>query len=201
MSEFNFDELLDEIEESEKTEMTTATGTTEALDDLLDDLTDGIEEQAEPDESTEQTEIDLDSLLDEPDEPDELNEPQMTSDDNNIVDIGNHNQTNQSQSGSTSISEEPTYESTGVEFAEEYPKYWKGKQEFDMRKKALKDEEAEFKKEMEEAGVDISFANRAYKEVTRELKESAEQAQRIESLKKMIKADDIILGTINDLLG
>ena len=88
--------------------------------------------------------------------------------------------------------ETSTFETTGVEFAEETKQYARAFLDIEMRKRALTQEAKDLKDEYKEQGVDIASVNKAMRELAKELKESAEEAASIERIKELFKKDDRI---------
>jgi hypothetical protein len=162
MEDFNFDDLLDEIDESE-----TAIEATEATP----------EPAPEPEPAPTNTIADLDSLIDEPDEPAPVAPVTPVT-----------------PTPKTTQVEEISYDTTGVEFAEEYVKYFKERNDKLMQKKAFMDEWNEDVKAMddeyEDIGVDTKVAKYVENMYKKQMNETAEQTKLFNAMEKMMKKDD-----------
>ena len=84
------------------------------------------------------------------------------------------------------------------EIQEDVKRYLREKYRINQEIKALKEELKEIKDELKDSGVKIAPIERAYKEMVNELKESAEDAKIIESVKNIIKDDVELYGMVRE---
>lgn len=171
MEDFDFDTLLGDIDESEVKEAVEA-----VQEEIIEEVTEI--EVPEVDDLNDA----LDDLLDEVATPEVVPEPvQETAPEVKVTQV-----------------ETLTYETSGIEFAEETKNYIKESLSIEMRKQALNAEMKVIKNDYADQGVDIGTANKAMKALSKELKESAEEAAAIERVKDMFRADD---GIYTDIVG
>lgn len=187
--DFDFDNLLDDIET--KTEVKEPeTNELDDLDALLDTPIPTVVEDLEipVDAVPEPTLDDLDDLLEETKETN-VSETTETPE---ILSTKN-TRANTATTQVSKINEEISFDTTGVEFAEEYVKYWKEINDLELRKKtandAFKEELSVMKEEYTDAGVDIKSANYVRGTIIRRMKESQEESSLMDAVDKMLNKD------------
>jgi len=177
--EFNFDDLLSEIDETETKTVPEETKETK-------------ETQPEP------KELDLDALLAE-DEPEvtepvlEVTEPVPETLESALEEVLEPTPVSTQPKPKVTKVQEISYDTVGVEFAEEYVKYWKELNDLELRKQAamsaFKEELGTMKTEYEDAGVDIKSANYVRNTYIKQMRETTEESHLMEAIEKMMKAD------------
>ena len=177
--EFDFDALLEEIDtETQPTESTEATQP-EVKEPEVD-----LENIDAVPKTSEESFDELESLLDD-----------TKSNDTVGVEPAIEKTPEVQQSPKVEI-DEISYNTVGVEFAEEYVKYWKSVNDIELRKKAaleeFKEELQQIKDEFSDAGVDIKAADYTRKTIIRRMKETEEE-------QKLMDAVDIMLNTDKNL--
>ncbi len=103
------------------------------------------------------------------------------------------------QSSAQDAKKEATVNLPELEYSEEGKAYARAVLDLDVRKKALAQEGKDLKAEYEDQGVDTKSVMTSLKEISKEIKETAQEAQLIEATKQSLRDDDGIFGTINAL--
>ncbi len=88
-----------------------------------------------------------------------------------------------------------------LEFADETKAFLKEYSEIELEKKELQERTKELKADFEERGVHTKEALKAWKEYQKQLKETPEEAKEIEQMKGLINSDDSLASTANALVG
>ena len=98
----------------------------------------------------------------------------------------------------TSVSDEVI---SKYEYSSEAKSFLKDNDEFEMEKRSITERQKARKEEAKESGVDVAATLKAQKEVIKELKETSEEAQIIEQMKQEIKNDGSLMATVAVMAG
>ncbi len=178
------------------------------FDDLLDDIEENPENPENP-----KTEIDdlddLDNLLNDNDNPIPANAPEVdldhlaeTSKDDEIQDYKKLIEEQKARikeledsAPKVSVSGQAVIE----EFGPEIKAFAKEMLDIDMRKKVIQEEIKTIKDDYKDRGVDIPWAMKAMKEIQKELKETSEEAAGVQATKDFLRKDESIVKTLDAL--
>ena len=183
--EFDFDALLEEIDTETQPTESTETTQPEVKEPEVD-----LENIDAVPETSEESFDELESLLDDTKSEDTVGTEPVIE---NAPEVQVKPETPETPKVPKIEVDEISYETVGVEFAEEYIKYWKSVNDVELRKKAaleeFKEELQQIKEEFSDAGVDIKAADYTRKTIIRRMKETEEEQKLMDAVDTMLNAD------------